>query len=260
VKSKIDILIVGGCFPVQSNIPKEKLYHQILKDRVERELCTRIEIKILQYEKLAPTFDRIKEIVDQQSIDLIIFHIRIEQILRMIKLYLRYYDKNEVYHKGLNLAVFGTSIPERKDFNLHHSSRNSHINRNRFSNRYLKNINYILGYVVLNQVIAFRSYKRLITSISKLCETKSLDIIFTCPVSRPANFIENLTSIILSFYMRLLIVNKLKKTCLKLLGLEQNSQYLFCEDHIKVNESGHQRIANIIFNSIKIISKHNCSH
>jgi len=118
MKSKIDILIVGGCFPVQSNIPKEKLYHQILKDRVERELSTRIEIKILQYEKLAPTLNRIKEIVNQQNIDLIIFHIRVEQILRMIKLFLRYYDKNEVYHKGLNLAIFGNCIPETKDFNL----------------------------------------------------------------------------------------------------------------------------------------------
>jgi len=260
MKSKIDILIVGGCFPVQSNIPKEKLYHQILKDRVERELSTRIEIKILQYEKLAPTLNRIKEIVNQQNIDLIIFHIRVEQILRMIKLFLRYYDKNEVYHKGLNLAIFGNCIPETKDFNLHHASRNIHINRKRFSNHYLKNINYFLGYLVLNQVIAFRSYKRLITNISELCENKSLDIIFTCPVSRPVNFIENLTSILLSLYMKLLIVNKLKKNCLKLLGLKQNSQYLFCEDHIKVNEIGHQRIANILFNSIKIITKHNCNH
>jgi len=87
MKSKLNLLIVGGCFPVQSNILNENLYHTLLKEKIRNELSVKIEINILQYEKLNPTFNRIKEFIKQQNIDLIIFHIRIEQILRMIKFY-----------------------------------------------------------------------------------------------------------------------------------------------------------------------------
>ncbi|MFZ1281912.1 MAG: hypothetical protein WAR59_13820, partial [Ignavibacteriaceae bacterium] len=102
MKSNINLLVVGGCFPVQTNIPTENLYHFLLKEKIRNELSVKIEINILQYEKISPTFKRIKEVIEYKNIDLIIFHIRIEQILRMIKFYLRYHDKNEDYHRGLN--------------------------------------------------------------------------------------------------------------------------------------------------------------
>ena len=78
---------------------------------------------------------------------------------------------------------------------------------------------------------------------------------FTGPVSRPVNYIENFTSVILDLYMNKLILNKYNKTYLKLLGTNHSSQYLFCDDHIRVNEIGHQRIANILFNAVKNILK-----
>lgn len=251
MKSKINLLIVGGCFPVQSNITTEDLYHSILKERIEKELSIKIEVNILQYEKLTPTFSRIKETINQNNIDMILFHIRVEQILRMIKLYLRYYDKNEVYQRRFNLGIFGSCIPESKEFNLHSVSNNNSANRKRISNSLLKNINYFLGFLVFNQIIAFRNYKKLITSVVEFCQNKSLDIVFTGPVSRPVNKIENFTSVLLDSYVNKLIVNKFHKPYLKLLGTKQNSQYLFCDDHIKVNEIGHLRIANILFNSFK---------
>lgn len=260
MQSKIDLLIVGGCFPVQTNIRTENLYHSILKEKIKKELSIEIEIKILQYEKLNPTFNQIKEIINQQNIDLIIFHVRIEQVLRMIKFYLRYHDKNEVYHKGLNLSIFGNCIPEREEFNLHHTYERDNKNKKRFSNRFLKGMNYILGFLVLNQFLAFRNYKKLITTIAELCDEKLIEIIFTGPVSRPVNFIENFTSMMLDVYMNKFISKKLNGSYLKLLGTTQESQYLFCADHIKVNETGHQRIAYILFNSIKYSRDHNHKH
>jgi len=255
IKSKINLLIVGGCFPVQRNIPIERLYHSILKEKLEKEQSILIETNILQYEKLNPTLKRIEEIVNQKKIDLIIFHIRIEQILRMIKFYLRYHDTNEVYHKGLNFAIFGNCIPERKEFNLQRTSENNRQNKKKSSNRFLQNINYILGYLVFNQVISFWSYKKLIKSIVKLCNSKSIELIFTGPVSRPVSFIENLTSMILHFYMKKLIVNKLNKTYQNFLGTNENLQSLFCDDNIRVNEIGHKKIANMLFNQIKTLKK-----
>lgn len=222
---------------------------------IKKELSVNIEINILQYEKINPTFNRIIKVIDQNKIDLIIFHIRIEQILRIIKFYLRYHDKNEDYHRGLNLATFGKCIPERKEFNLYHITKNRSLKTIKFYNNFLKNINYALGYLVFNPVFAFRIYKKLMTSVAEFCDNNSIDIIFTGPVSRPVNYIENFTSVILDFYMNKLILNKYNKTYLKLLGTNHNSQYLFCEDHIRVNEIGHQRIANILFNAVKNILK-----
>jgi hypothetical protein len=253
--SKIDLLIVGGCFPVQTNIPNENLYHFLLKEKIRNELSVKIEINILQYEKISPTYKKIKEVIVHKKIDLIIFHIRIEQILRMIKFYLRYHDKNDDYKRGLNLAIFSSCIPERKEFNLHHITENRNPKTIKFYNNFLKNINYILGYLVLNQIIAFRIYKKLIINIAEFCDNNSIDILFTGPVSRPVNSIENFTSVILDFYMNKLILNKSNKTYLKLFGTNHNSQYLFCNDHIRVNEIGHQRIANILFNAVKNILK-----
>lgn len=251
MKTKIDLLIVGGCFPVQNNIPGENLYHTLLKEKIRNELSVKIEINILRYEKLNPAFIRIKEVMEHRNIDLIIFHIRIEQILRMIKFYLRYHDKNEIYHRGLNLAILGNCIPERKEFNLHHITKNRSPKTTKFSDNFLKNINYILGYLVFNPVFVFRIYKKLITSIVEFCNKNYIDIIFTGPVSRPVNYIENFTSVLLDIYMKKLITKKHNKTYLKLLGTNHNSQYLFCDDHIRVNEIGHQRIANILISAVK---------
>ena len=255
MKSNINLLVVGGCFPVQTNIPTENLYHFLLKEKIRNELSVKIEINILQYEKISPTFKRIKEVIEHKNIDLIIFHIRIEQILRMIKFYLRYHNKNEIYHRGLNLAALGNCIPERKEFNLHHTIENRGPNTIKFSNNFLKNINYILGYLVFNPVFAFKIYKGLITSVVEFCNNNFIDMIITGPVSRPVNSIENFTSVILDFYMNKLILNKYKKKYLKLLGTNHNSKYQFCDDQIRVNEIGHQRIANILFSAVKNILK-----
>jgi hypothetical protein len=226
-----------------------------LKEKIRNELSVKIEINILQYEKLNPAFIRFKEVVEHKNIDLIIFHIRIEQILRMIKFYLRYHDKNEIYHRGLNLVALGNCIPERKEFNLHHITENRIPKTTKFFNNFLKNINYILGYLVFNPVFAFRIYKNLITSIVEFCDNNSIDIIFTGPVSRPVNSIENFTSILLDLYSKKLVTKKHNKTYLKLLAANHNSQYLFCDDHIRVNEIGHQRIANILISAVKNILK-----
>ena len=71
MKSNINLLVVGGCFPVQTNIPTENLYHFLLKEKIRNELSVKIEINILQYEKISPTFKRIKEVIEHKNICLL---------------------------------------------------------------------------------------------------------------------------------------------------------------------------------------------
>ena len=51
MKSNINLLVVGGCFPVQTNIPNENLYHFLLKEKIRNELSVKIEINILSMKK-----------------------------------------------------------------------------------------------------------------------------------------------------------------------------------------------------------------
>lgn len=252
MNSQVNLLIVGGCFPIQDNIAQKDLYHQILKTKIEKEYSKNVIINILHYEKLYPTYDKIRSTIEKQTPDLIIFHIRTEQILRMIKFYFKYHDKNMNFHKSFNFALLGIINPEKESFNLYR--RPSTIkNTVRKSNYFLVELNYLLGYLFLNQFFAFQDYKKLITKIVNLTKEKSLKIIFTGPVSRPKTFFENLTSTILSSYMKKNIQNKLRVTYLDFLGSYEKNQFLFCEDHIRVNGLGHKRIAMILFESIKNI-------
>jgi len=251
MESPIRLLIVGGCFPLQNNILTENLYHQLLKKEIESEFLRDVDIKIVHYEKFYPTLDKIRKAIEHQFPDLIIFHIRTEQILRMIKFYFKYHDTNENFNRGFNVALFGKIIPEKEYFNLYHTSIKVNNNVQKRSNSFLVEINYLLGYLLLNQYSAFRIYKGLISQIVNLTNQKSINVIFTGPVSRPTTFLENHTSIILNSYMKKIISRKFNNTYLDLLGVFDNKQFLFCEDNIRVNELGHKRIAKILFDSIK---------
>ncbi|HCY74424.1 MAG TPA: hypothetical protein DHV28_00750 [Ignavibacteriales bacterium] len=249
MKSELKILIIGGCFPVQDNISRENLYHQILKKKIEKSSAIKVEINIVQYEKFYPTLEKIKFAIDRQHPDVIIFHIRVEQILRMIKFYFRYHDKNENFRRGFNLALLNISIPEKESFNLSHRSVNGDLHKK--SHRILIFFNYLIGYLVLNQIYSFKIYKKLVLHFTELADKEYCKIIFTGPVSRPTTFWESYTSLILNYYMKKFISNKLEKPYLEFLGTHENQKFLFFDDYIRVNETGHNRIANLLFETLR---------
>lgn len=247
--SEFKILIIGGCFPVQDNISRESLYHQILKKRIEKSSARKVEINIVQYEKFYPTLKKIEYAINRQHPDVIIFHIRVEQILRMIKFYFKYHDKNENFRRGFNFALLNISIPEKENFNLFHRSVNGDLHNK--SHRTIIFFNYLIGYLVLNQIHSFKIYKKLILQFTELANKESCKVIFTGPVSRPTSFWESYTSAILNYYMKKIISNKLEKPYLEFLGTHENQKFLFFDDNIRVNETGHNRIANLLFDALK---------
>lgn len=246
IQKNLKVLIVGGCFPVQGNIPKEKLYHQLLKKEIEDKIKIEVEINILQYEKLNPVYKKIDSIIKQENIDLIIFHLRIEQVLRIIKFYLRYHTKDNRYHQNINMAVIGKCLPETQEFCLKRINDQTKMQSKSALKTILINLNYFLGYLVLNQLYVFKKYKSLSINLIELERRNNVRIIFTGPVSRPIRIIEHFTSYLLDVFMDKAISNK-NGSYIKLWGKCENNIYLFCDDNIKVNEFGHKRVSEIIF-------------
>ena len=246
MQQNLKVLIVGGCFPVQENIPEEKLYHQLLKNKIKYELQLDIDIKVLRYEKLESVYKKIWNLVNQEKVNIIIFHIRIEQVLRIIKFYLRYYTKDNNYHRGINLVILGNCLAEKPEFSLTRINQNVPKQHMHLLKTLFINVNYILGYLVFNQLYAFQKYKSQIGKLMEFGKFNQVKFIFTGPVSRPNRIIENFTSYLLDVYMQK-IVTKRKGHYIRLWGKYENDVFLFCDDNIKVNESGHKRVSEIIF-------------
>ena len=92
---EINLTIMSGCFAVQSNIKPEKLYHQIVKKELEKNLKNILNINILRYERFASCFEKIKNYAEVYKIDVLLFQIRTEQFLRISKLYYTYSDEDK---------------------------------------------------------------------------------------------------------------------------------------------------------------------
>lgn len=74
----------------------------------------------------------------------------------------------------------------------------------------------------------------------------NIDLIITGPVSRPRSHYENMISEQIDEFSRRQI-RGVNEQYISFLGLEnEQKEFLFCGDLIKVNEAGHRRIADLI--------------
>jgi hypothetical protein len=250
---RIKLLIVGGCFPVQDNIEPSFLYHQLLKKKLLELNNTNLEIKIIRYENISRCFEKIKEAINTEDPDWILFHLRVEPILLSSKLYSKYHDNGENLIKQINIAAFSWNFRKKKRITnkkITDSSLNRRLNiilRIRFLCR---EVNYLLGFVVGNWHYSFRDYLPLMIKIIELCKTNDKDLIITGPVSRPNSYLENQLSNKLHKFMGEYSMQH-DQIYVTLMGNnDAQNNFLFCDDLIKVNEIGHQRISEILFKVI----------
>lgn len=247
---RIKLLIVGGCFPVQDNIEPNLLYHQLLKNKLIESNNTNLDIKIIRDEYILRCFEKIKETIYIEEPDWILFHLRVEPILLSSKLYSKYHDKDGNLIKQINVAVFNWSFRKKKRITKKKIvdsalNRRSKINlRIRFL---FREANYFLGMVVGNWRYSFRDYLTVLIKIIELCKTYDKALIITGPVSRPNIYLENQLSKELHKYMSEYLLHH-DQIYVNLLGTkDEQGNFLFCDDLIKVNEIGHQRIFEILF-------------
>ncbi|MCK9426036.1 MAG: hypothetical protein M0Q21_08370 [Ignavibacteriaceae bacterium] len=253
MENKIKVLIVGGCFPVQENITPEDLYHQILKKKLNEYIGVNLEIKIIRYDLIPQCYEAIVEAIDLDKPDWILFHLRVEPLLGLAKLYYKYHDKN----KTRTTCITASSInfkykknhPTGKELKDKESSGGS-LNSQSLVRYILREMNYFLGKIVGNMTSAFAIYLDLLQQIITLCKNSNIELIITGPVSRPHTFYEDYFSRKLHLFINSFISGK-GMIYLNCLGRsDQNGESLFFDDQIMVNERGHKRIAELIYTAI----------
>ncbi|OGU34441.1 MAG: hypothetical protein A2068_05845 [Ignavibacteria bacterium GWB2_35_6b] len=251
---KIKVLIVGGCFTQQSDIVWSNLYHQIIKQKLAKENNIDVEIIIVRYERLSKCFEKITTVCQQHEPDYFLFHLRAEPILRVSKLYYKYRDSNGRMNRSLNLLPLNINKPESHRHFINRDTISSNVlilKKENVTHYILREANYILGLLVGNLSNALNSYMGLIKEINEFCINKGIKLMIIGPVSRPHTLMEDFISIKL---------NNRFESCLqfsnvsfvKCLGVyTDDSQKLFSEGGILVNETGHKRIADLIYTEMK---------
>jgi citrate lyase beta subunit len=186
-----EICFVGGCFPVQHNVVYENLFHQKLRRKVENNSKNKLNVNIIRYERFSTVLDKIKTLADSKKLDLIVFHVRPEPYLRLIKLFYKYIDNKGKLKWSLNLPSFNLLNPEKYD--MLDLRRIFHVNvkqRKSVFHKFLISCNYIFGCLIGNKHYALKSYYRTAKGIIDFCNSNNIKYIILGPNRRNNNHIE----------------------------------------------------------------------
>src|ERR1035437_9609121 len=180
------ILIVGGCFTCQHNIESKRLYHQTILNKFIDSGSSDTQIQTISYERIAKTIDKIETIHKDFKFDLLIFHLRAEPLMRMVKLYYKYIDDEGKLCHSLNVPFFPILNAEKFDLLEVRRIRNSVINQDETPLYHsLRELNYGLGSIIGNKGRAMKSYAKFTEKIAVFCKNNSSDFLLLGPVSRP---------------------------------------------------------------------------
>jgi len=191
----INFTFVGGCFPVQGDILFEDIFHQTLKKKVENKFNVNFNINIIRYENLLNCLDKVINKSDEIKPDYLVFHIRPEPFLRLLKFYYKYLDRNGKLCRSLNLPFFRISGPEMHDLVM---TTNRHKYKSNFNQsriyKSLINLNYLAGYLFGNFNYAANKYLEVTSELFKFSANKNINIIILGPAIRANTSLESMFS------------------------------------------------------------------
>jgi len=244
------ILVVGGCFTCQHNIEFNRLYHQSLKKMLIQSGIENADISTMRYERIGMTFDKIAAFHRSNDFDLLIFHLRAEPFMRLVKIYYKYINQQSKLKHSLNLPILKIIMPEKYDM-----LENRRINISTGTNEtkvhtYLREANYRIGHLLGNKKNAFDMYERFINEISAYCSNANKLFLLLGPVSRPFSVYENKLSYDISNHF-LKYSNSTHINYLELIGEKTGKdQNMFFSNGQHVSQDGHDEVAQKIFNKI----------
>lgn len=186
-----EMCFVGGCFPVQHNVVYEDLFHQKLRWRIENDLNLKLNVNIIRYERFSTVLDKIKTLADSKKLDLVIFHIRPEPYLRLIKLAYKHLDSEGKLKWSLNLPAF--TLVNSEKYDLLDLRRLYHINlkqKKSVIHKFLISCNYFLGTLIGNKHFALKSYYRTTIGIIDFCNSNNIECIILGPNRRNNHYLE----------------------------------------------------------------------
>jgi len=241
------MVIVGGCFPVQHNIPADKLYHFLIKKEADPLFNCNLNFNIIRYDRFSDCLNKIRSGIADRKADILLFHFRSEHFQRLTKFYYKYHDDNGKVRRSINLLMFNISKAEVPDLlSRVNPVTISHNQLSSVVHRILVTLNYLLGSIVGNVHYALKRYENLAGQVMEYCKANDIQLILAGPVSRTHTKYENYLAQRISRHM------KNKYDCpgniyTDLLGEKTgDGDSLFFNDGAHVNETGHRRIANLI--------------
>ncbi len=245
------IAIVGGCFTNQHNIPFNCLYHQNLKKMLEG-YSENVEIITIRYERISKCLEKIIELQKVNDINLLIFHLRAEPIMRMSKLYYRYLNNDGKIKHALNLPYLKIFYPEKFDLlsQIRVNAQENIIKKESKVYHFLRETNYLLGSLIGNKKYALNVLKSTILQIRDVCFNGNVNFLLLGPVLRPFSKFEDKLSKEINNIFELLTKEKSIKYLSLIKNVTSNNIPMFFENGIHVSQAGHDEIANMIFKVI----------
>lgn len=201
---EINFTFVGGCFPVQGNLPFDKLFHQLIKTKIESSRNVKFNIRIIRYERFSNCTAKIETANREQPTDILVFSVRPEPFLRLVKLYYRFYDRNSRREKrSVNLPVFGKNNPEKHDLlSLETAFNPGEIQDGSAMKKTLINLNYFSGMLLGNVNYALRKYLALVNEVIQMGKRNKTRVFILGPPVRTNTFAERILSQKLGSFMQ----------------------------------------------------------
>jgi len=251
---EVNFTFVGGCFPVQGNLPFENLFHQLLKKKIENIHACKFNVNIIRYERFKNCLQKISTYKETKPIDILAFSVRPEPFLRLVKLYYKFFDKAVGRKRwSLNLAFLNKINPEKYDLlNLDTGFNPSGANDSSIIHKVLININYILGSLFGNANYALRKYLKLINEIINFSKRNNIQLVIIGPPMRTNTLIERFLSKKLDrFIKKSLLISS--DNFISGSDLISNGKPLFKKNGIYANEEYHELIAERMSTKMMIL-------
>lgn len=244
----LNFTFVGGCFPLQYNVLFEDLFHQELKRKMGNLNKVKLNINIIRYERFNTCLRKIISYHESNPIDILVFHIRPEPFLRLVKFYYKYLNNNGKLKHSLNLPVFNIVNPENYDYLI--LGRRFEMPFKQSDSRFHKtliDLNYKTGNLLGNTKYALRKYFELVSEVINYCHSVDIKIILLGPALRSNTSFEPILCRELNTYIK----NKLDVDKIAYVdGLDkysENLESLFYSNGIHAKEAYHKLISDRLY-------------
>ncbi len=252
-KSKsINLTFVGGCFPVQNDILFEDLFHQKLKRRIESEYKIDFNINIIRYEQFNTCLKKIKTYNESFPIDILVFHVRPEPFLRLVKIYYRYLNNNGKLKISLNLPSWNMSNSEKYDIlNFEKGIIYNTYKKEKWVHKLLIDLNYIIGQHFGNLKYSFKKYYVLTLDIVKYCKQTNIKLLVLGIGYRNNTPYAKILCNQLNNYLQSKFANQDISYIENMSHLSRNIDQYFQNNGIHASDKYHELIAEALFNELK---------
>ncbi len=250
-EKNIQITYVGGCFPVQGDILFEDIFHQKLKKYIENSSDVNFNVNIIRYERFSNCLQKIADSLEIKN-DFLIFHIRPEPFLRIVKFYYKFLNYENKKRISFNFPFLGIINPEKFDLLIlsRRYSYGIYSKKSEFYNFFI-NINYFFGCLIGNHKYALRKYLELVKNVVTYCEKEKIKIIILGSARRSQTSFETFLSGILEKYMSKKLSNQKINYVYGFDEHTKNGKKYFNNNGIHATELYHELIAERLYEVIK---------